>query len=756
VSVLGQQVTSTSYLGTAAYTTRIDGFTDMYQPTGETITIPSTETGLAGTYSYTFGYTAAGSDLSSTMPALGGLPREKLTIGYNALGEADTLKTNVSPTGDDIFVVNGTGYTRYGELGLISRRSGDGRWLDTAYDYETGTRRSNRIHTTRETTPSEVSDVRLDYDASGNVVKEQETVAGDTQCFGYDYARRLTEAWTPASADCAAARSQSQLAGPAPYWNSYTFDAVGNRASSTERTTASSVSRSYAYPAAKSSQPHALQSMTTTGVGTTTYAYDKTGSTLTRPANGTSGPAQTLAWNPDGTLATSTDAGGTTTYVYDAAGNRIIKREPSGTTLSLPGQELRVAGGQSTATRYLSHAGKTVAVRTAAGLTWQVDDQQGTGTIEVDAITQAVTKRWLTPFGAERGTAVPWVTDKGLVGGTKDSSGLTHLGAREYDPTIGRFISVDPAIASDDPQQMQGYNYANASPVTMSDPDGRMYKNSNYDPGPVRKPSKKALEQAKHSKPYSDPRWDSHGRPRHQGVYQHYTPPRYATPYGSPPRLSWNPTNAVTNGWTSLGLPPYHASNPCSGGYNSGWSSPAACEDGYEAAGRVNKRLEDDYQQKLKQNPCDVTPGALCYSPDPPAPKQVDPMHAVQAEYDLDHPNAPKDHGRSQWFISISFCYVGCISLTTTEDGGVWIGVSGLGVPKSAGASLLVGKNAEPIDDMEDYGVQQCAGWVGGYCAQMGFDTKTGKPVAGGGLMLTTSPTVSFGPTLGHRLPPPS
>ena len=392
VSVLGQQVQSRSYVGTAAYTTRIDGFTDLYRPTGETIIIPPAETGLGGSYSYTFGYTASGSDLSTTMPALGELPREKLTTGYNALGEANTLKTSVSSTGDDIFVVNGTGYTRYGELGLIARRSGDGAWLDTAYGYETGTRRLNRIHTTRETTPSEVADVHLDYDATGNVVKGQETVAGDTQCFDYDYARRLTEAWTPASADCAATRGQSQLGGPAPYWNSYTFDAVGNRAASTERTKTSGVSRTYTYPAAQSSQPHALRSMTTTGVGTVTYTYDKTGSTLTRPTNGTSGAVQTLTWNPDGTLATSTDAGGTTTYVYDAAGNRIIKREPSGSTLSLPGQELRVAGGQSTATRYLTHAGKVVAVRIAAGLTWQVDDQQGTGTIQVAATTQAAVR----------------------------------------------------------------------------------------------------------------------------------------------------------------------------------------------------------------------------------------------------------------------------------------------------------------------------------------------------------------------------
>jgi RHS repeat-associated protein len=60
----------------------------------------------------------------------------------------------------------------------------------------------------------------------------------------------------------------------------------------------------------------------------------------------------------------------------------------------------------------------------------------------------------------------------GYVGGTADPTGLTHLGAREYDPTIGRFISVDPVQAVNDPQQWQGYAYATNNPTTLSDAGG--------------------------------------------------------------------------------------------------------------------------------------------------------------------------------------------------------------------------------------------------------------------------------------------
>ena len=50
--------------------------------------------------------------------------------------------------------------------------------------------------------------------------------------------------------------------------------------------------------------------------------------------------------------------------------------------------------------------------------------------------------------------------------------GLTAIGARYYDPAIGRFVSVDPVMDLADPQQWHGYAYAHSSPVTFSDPTG--------------------------------------------------------------------------------------------------------------------------------------------------------------------------------------------------------------------------------------------------------------------------------------------
>ncbi|MFD7342630.1 RHS repeat-associated core domain-containing protein [Streptomyces violascens] len=66
-----------------------------------------------------------------------------------------------------------------------------------------------------------------------------------------------------------------------------------------------------------------------------------------------------------------------------------------------------------------------------------------------------------------------WPGDKGFVGGTTDT-GLTNLGAREYDPNLGRFLSVDPILDPSNPQSINGYAYSGNTPVTSSDPTGLM------------------------------------------------------------------------------------------------------------------------------------------------------------------------------------------------------------------------------------------------------------------------------------------
>ena len=85
-----------------------------------------------------------------------------------------------------------------------------------------------------------------------------------------------------------------------------------------------------------------------------------------------------------------------------------------------------------------------------------------------------VQRRKLTPYGEDRGERPQlWPGQRGFVGGTiDDTTGLVHLGAREYDPAIGRFLSVDPIFIIDDPRQWNPYSYGLNNPVTQSDPSG--------------------------------------------------------------------------------------------------------------------------------------------------------------------------------------------------------------------------------------------------------------------------------------------
>ncbi|MFE7623839.1 RHS repeat-associated core domain-containing protein [Streptomyces sp. NPDC057509] len=61
------------------------------------------------------------------------------------------------------------------------------------------------------------------------------------------------------------------------------------------------------------------------------------------------------------------------------------------------------------------------------------------------------------------------------MGGIDDTSitGLIHLGGREYDSEVGRFLSADPLLNLTKPKSLNGYSYAENNAVTFSDPTGQ-------------------------------------------------------------------------------------------------------------------------------------------------------------------------------------------------------------------------------------------------------------------------------------------
>ncbi|MGW6458304.1 RHS repeat-associated core domain-containing protein, partial [Streptomyces sp. NPDC055078] len=468
----GLPVASIRYSGGNAYRSEILGYDERGRSTGTAVTIPAAEGALAGRYESAFTYNEADQITSTTLPGAGGLPAETLRQAYDDLG------LPVALTGLDSYVA----HTEYDNLGAISEfiLGTPGRQLRQSFGYETGTRRLVTSRTEQEGQAAPTVERSFTYDPSGNVTRLMTAALGrptDTQCFGTDHLQRVTEAWTP-DGTCSAPPTVAGLSGPAPYWHSYTFDVTGNRQSETLRTPAGTTTRTYAYPAAGSAQPHALRSVSQSGAdGTRTdsFAYDSDGNTTSRTVDGVT---QTLTWDSEGLLESVSGGGTSTSYLHSAEGDRLLRREPGATTLYLGGTELRLDTTTQavTGTRHYTMHDSTIAVRTPGGLTWLAADHHGTGETAVDDSTQQVTHRLHLPYGAARGgSGSPggWPGQKGFVGGTQDpSTGLTQLGARAYDPLTGRFISVDPVIDFNDPQQMNGYAYANNNPVSFTDPDG--------------------------------------------------------------------------------------------------------------------------------------------------------------------------------------------------------------------------------------------------------------------------------------------
>ncbi|MFF5639506.1 polymorphic toxin-type HINT domain-containing protein [Streptomyces sp. NPDC012825] len=455
------------------YSDAVTGYDMMGQPTGIKTVLAATDplvvAGAPQTFTTSTAYNLDGTVQNTILPAVGGLPLETVAYKYNDLG----MPTSVEGMTD---YVQSIGYTQYGEaedtrLGT----STTAKHLQVVNRYEDGTRRLTNSHVVDEASVGYLSDVDYRYDASGNVTSiKNKAGTADNQCFAYDGYRRLTQAWTPASGDCTASRSIAALGGPAPYWHSWTYKPGGLRDTQTIHTATGDAETKYAYPPVNTSgagQPHTLTSTVSEGV-TANYAYNSLGNTTKRP--GTTGD-QTLTWNIEGKPATLTEGTNTTAYLYDASGELLIRRGPTKTVLYLPGgQELHydTVAKAFSAQRYYG-AGSGKALRTNTGLSWIVDDHHGTASMSVDATTQAVTRRYTKPFGEARGNTPTWVDDKGFLGKPQDEeTGLTHIGAREYDPDLGRFISVDPILAPDTHESVNGYTYSRNAPTTFSDPTG--------------------------------------------------------------------------------------------------------------------------------------------------------------------------------------------------------------------------------------------------------------------------------------------
>ncbi|GGM36461.1 hypothetical protein GCM10011608_21370 [Micromonospora sonchi] len=325
----GLPATSTRYTDGLPYTQSVGGYTEDYQPTSTTLTLPesiATTWGLNREYRYEYTYTDTGLPESTSLPAVGSLPSEKLLVRYSS----DGLPLSVS--GKDWYGSE-TVYSPYGQVLRSTLGAHPYRvWTMASYDDASG-------ELTRQQVFREVKDAHLvsnrayTYDDAGNVtsIREHASTIAERQCFTYDPLGQLRNAWTATDqASCGAgpgtATAPNAVKGVdgTGYWQEYEYDLLGNRTKLVERdltgrTSTGPIETTYGYgygAEGGGAQPRTLDAVTrtyTTPQGAAIVAeakrlYELTGETksVTSTSNG---DQQELSWTYDGQVERITGSG---------------------------------------------------------------------------------------------------------------------------------------------------------------------------------------------------------------------------------------------------------------------------------------------------------------------------------------------------------------------------------------------------------------------------------------------------------------
>ena len=110
-------------------------------------------------------------------------------------------------------------------------------------------------------------------------------------------------------------------------------------------------------------------------------------------------------------------------------------------------------------------------------VTYFHNDLSGNPIAASDSTGQIIWRESYRPYGErQRNEAASQTNSQWYTGHRQDAdTGLVYMGARHYDPLIGRFLSTDPAGFSEgNPSSFNRYAYATNNPLKYTDPDGRL------------------------------------------------------------------------------------------------------------------------------------------------------------------------------------------------------------------------------------------------------------------------------------------
>ena len=301
----------------------------------------------------------------------------------------------------------------------------------------------------------------------------KDNLANQTTAYTYDGLSRLTQAQTKNSAATVVKTY------------AYAYDKNGNRTRAstdgTGQTSAFNASDQICWTGGAGTSPPQTNACSDTYSGLTRYAYDADGNqTTTTPPSATASTAtfnaydQTTGFTPGGGVAS------TPTYTGATQNGRATTTDQLGTTTrgvtltrTVLGVTARTSTNPATTETYVRDpSGTLLTWRTGTTKRAYLTDRQGSVIAVVNTADGTVDRRYTyDPYGATTKTANaeqydtnPWR----YTGAYQDNTtSLYKLGARYYQPTLGRFTQADPSG-----QEANTYLYAGANAVNRTDPSG--------------------------------------------------------------------------------------------------------------------------------------------------------------------------------------------------------------------------------------------------------------------------------------------
>ncbi len=302
-------------------------------------------------------------------------------------------------------------------------------------------------------TPVPFIDLEYNYDGVGNVTGITDHIDNNNSCtMGYDPLNRLTSAVGPWGA------------------GGFTYDSIGNRTSKSFDGNSTNYSYDSATNRLLSGHGYDANGNITSG-GPFNYTYDS----YNRVKSATNMADDiTYLYDGDGRRISQTVNGETTIFAYGADSNVLteLKLDPTD-SMWKPSKDYIYAGRLNIAVVEFDTGG------TSTGKKFYHADHLGSAIALTDNVTTVVWDRTYFPYGGRfAGELSGPVQNTHQYTGKEfdeDFTQLAYYGARYYNPSIGRFMSVDPAgIDITNPQSWNRYAYVQNNPFSYVDPDGEI------------------------------------------------------------------------------------------------------------------------------------------------------------------------------------------------------------------------------------------------------------------------------------------